>query len=97
MWKTYNDFINEENNVSKSFLQIYKNNNKTDYYNYIVLKGEELYNVRIRAGEKMIYKYVGKIDKKIYSINGSLVKTPSEKMIVILQKNIKIKNWIYLI
>ena len=40
----------------------------------------------------MIYKYVGKIDKKIYSINGSLVKTPSEKMIVILQKNIKIKN-----
>lgn len=90
--KTYNNFINETESVSKAHLQIYKNNNIADYYNYIVLKGEELYNVRIRAGEKMIYKYIGKIDKKIYSINGSLIKTPSEKMIVILQKNLNPKN-----
>jgi hypothetical protein len=90
--KTYFNFVNETNRVSKAFLQIYKNNNKADYYNYIILKGEELYNVRIRAGEKMIYKYIGKIDKKIYTINGMLVKKPSEKMIVILQNNLKPKN-----
>jgi hypothetical protein len=89
---SYTNFINETNSASKAFLQIYKNNKNTDYYNYIVLKGDELYNVRIKAGDKMIYKYIGKIDKNIYTINGVLVKKPSEKMIVILQNKLKPKN-----
>jgi hypothetical protein len=90
--KTYTHFINEENNISKTFLQIYKNNNKSDYYNYIVLKGDELYNVRVMTGEKMSHKYIGKIDKSKYSVNGQLVKNPSLKMISILQNNLKIKH-----
>ena len=73
-----------------TYLQIYKNNDIKDYYNYIVLKGDVLYMVKIEKGRSMAFKKVGKIDKQKYSINGTLIKKPSEKLIYILQKKFKV-------
>lgn len=73
----------------KQFFQIYKNNDKSSYYNYIVLKGDDLYSVKIEPEISMQWKYEGKIDKSKYSINGTLVRKPSKQMIYILQNVLK--------
>lgn len=73
----------------KQHFQIYKNNNKSEYYNYIVLKGDQLYNVRIEPGHPLQWKYVAQIYKPTYSINGTLVHKPSKEMIYILQNVLK--------
>lgn len=73
----------------KQFFQIYKNNDKSSYYNYIILKGNDMYSVRIEPGHSMQWKYEGPIDKQIYSINGTLVKNPSKQMIYIMQNTLK--------
>jgi len=81
--------FNEAYDFNKTFLQIFKNNDTSDYYNYIVLKANDLFNVRLVKGEKWQWKYAGQIDKNIYSINGELVKNPPMKLIVIFQKQLK--------
>jgi hypothetical protein len=73
----------------KQHFQIYKNNNKSEYYNYIILKGNDMYSVKIEPGHSMQWKYEGAIDKQKYSINGTLVTKPSKEMIFILQNTLK--------
>ena len=81
--------IMESFDYNKTYLQIYRNNDKRDFYDYIVLKGDELYNVRLAKGEKWQWKYVGKINKNKYIINGTLISNPEMKLIVIFQKYLK--------
>lgn len=73
----------------KQFFQIYKNNDKSSFYNYIVLKGDDLYSVRIEQGHKMQWKYETKIDKQTYNINGTSIHKPSKEMIYIFQNVLK--------
>jgi hypothetical protein len=73
----------------KQHFQIYKNNDKSDFYNYIVLKGNDLYSVRIEPGHSLQWKYVTQIYKPTYSINGTLINKPSKEMIYILQNTLK--------
>jgi hypothetical protein len=73
----------------KQFFQIYKNNDKYSFYNYIVLKGNDHYSVRIEPDHHMQWKYDGQVDKNKFFINGTLVSKPSEKMIYILQNILK--------
>jgi len=81
--------VNEAYDFHKTFLQIFKNNNESDYYNYIVLKGDDLFNVRLMSGEQWTYKYIRKIDKNTYTINGTLISNPPIKLIVLFQKKLK--------
>jgi len=67
------------------FLQIFRNKSNA-IYNYTVLKGSDLYEVNIARGEKMKWRYVGKIDPKVYQVAGTLVHNPSVQMISILQR-----------
>jgi len=69
--------------------QIYKNNDKSSYYNYIVLKGDQLYSVRLEPGHKMQWKYEAQIYKPTYTVNGILIKNPSKKMIFVMQNVLK--------
>jgi hypothetical protein len=71
-----------------SYLQIIKNRDPHTY-NYSVLKGDELYDVMIKKGEKIRWRYLGKVDRKKHSINGDLIKNPPIKTIVILQRILK--------
>lgn len=70
------------------YLQIFRNRSNA-FYNYSVLKGDELYEVNIIRGEKMKWRYVGKIDPKVYQVSGTLVHNPSIQMISILQRVLK--------
>ena len=81
--------MNEAYDFHKTHFQIYKNNDTSDFYNYIVLKGNDLYNARLVAGEKMQWRYVTEIDKNKYNINGTLVTKPPMKLIVIFQNQLK--------
>lgn len=74
-----------------SYLKIYRNHD-TSPYTHTVLKGDELYNVRLHDGEIFRWKYKGKINPQQYQINGTLISKPSIKMISILQKNLKPSN-----
>ena len=73
-----------------AYLQIYKNNSKASY-THTVLKGDELYVVNIIPGEKMFWKYLGKVGKD-YTIDGTLIHKPSLKMISIIQNKLKPKT-----
>jgi hypothetical protein len=42
--------------------------------------------VNIASEEKMRWRYIGKIDPKVYQVSGTLLRKPSLKMITILQK-----------
>ena len=83
--KNYSDFPNPK---KMAYLQIYKNKPNA-IYNYSVLKGDNLYEVNIVPGEKMRWRYVAKIDSKVFQINGTLIHKPSMKMIVILQRTLQ--------
>jgi len=87
--ETLYENLEETYDFHKTFLQIYKNNDQGDFYNYIVLKGNDLFNVRLKTGEKWQWKYIGKIDKNKYIINGQLISKPEMKLIVIFQKYLK--------
>jgi len=70
------------------YLQIYKN--RGNYiYSHTVLKGDELYQVHIAPNEKMRWKYLGKVDPKVYQTQGILVRKPSIKLISILQRDLQ--------
>ena len=71
-----------------AYLQIYRNSGNSTY-NHSVLKGDDLYEVNIASGEKMRWKYVRKIDKNKYVINGELIHNPPMKTIFILQRMLK--------
>ena len=68
-----------------AYLQIYKNRPNA-IYTHSVLKGDDLYEVNVASGEKMRWRYIGKIDPKIYQVSGTLISKPSIKMITILQR-----------
>lgn len=82
--KRYNDFIAEAN----SNLMVYKNRNTGEYYNYSVLKGDKLYQVRFKRGVPFSYKYVGRVNRGYHNINGQIVKNPSMALISLIQKKI---------
>lgn len=67
------------------YLQIYKNRPNA-IYTHSVLKGDDLYEVNIIPDKPMSWRYIGKIDPKIYQVSGTLLRKPSIKMITILQK-----------
>lgn len=70
------------------YLQIFRNNSNP-FYNYTVIKGNELYEVRVIEGEKMKWRYVGEIDPDVYKVDGVLIYKPSMQMISIFQKVLK--------
>ena len=83
------------------YLEIYRNED-FDNYNYTVLKGNDLYQMRLIAGEKMQYKYLGKVDRNTFRYPGTLVKNPPMKMIYIIQKALvhessfsSFKDWLF--
>jgi hypothetical protein len=85
--KKFYEFINENNSTPP--FKLYRLNNP-DMYNYeVITKDGDSYFMYIKKGEKMKWKYQGKIDPKIYTINGRLVKNPSMATIFIIQKKLK--------
>lgn len=82
-------FVNEAYDWQKTHLQIFKNNDQKGYYNYIILKGNDLYNARVIKGEKLKWKFISEIDKNKYIINGTIVHNPHIKLIVIFQNKLK--------
>jgi hypothetical protein len=73
------------------YLQIYKN--RGNYiYSHTVLKGDDLYQVHIAPNEPMRWKYLGKVDPKVYQTQGELVRKPSVKLISILQRDLQPKR-----
>lgn len=86
------DFIiNEAFDYYKTYLQIYKNKDQSDFYNYIVLKGNDLFYARVFSGEHLSWKYSGKIDKNKYIVNGTLINKPHIKLIVMFQNKLKVE------
>lgn len=85
--KNYNSFLNE----NKQFLLIYKNSHPTENFTHTVLKGNDLYYVNIYRNSIKQWKYIGKVDRKLYlqHIGGRLVKKPSEHLVINLQKELK--------
>ena len=74
-----------------SYLQIYKNKPNA-YYTHSVLKGDDFYEVNLVSGQKMTWRYLGKIDPKVFQINGTLLHKPSIKTITILQRVLQPKK-----
>jgi hypothetical protein len=73
------------------YLQIYRN--RGNYiYSHTVLKGDDLYQVHIAPNIPMRWKYLGKVDPKVYQVNGILVHKPSIKLISILQRDLQPKR-----
>lgn len=70
--------------IKQPNLLIYKNRGNAQY-NHTIIRGDELYLCNIKRGEDMKFAYKGKIDRKIYSVNGELVHNPSKKTIYIIQ------------
>lgn len=70
------------------YLQIYKNRPNA-IYTHSVLKGDDLYEVNLASGVKMTWRYIGKIDPKIYQVSGTLIHKPSIKTISILQRELQ--------
>jgi len=76
--KKFNEYINEGN------LMIYRG---ADYpYNYIAIKGDDLYSVSFKKGKPFLHKYHGKINPKVYNPVGELIKNPSKGLIFNVQK-----------
>jgi hypothetical protein len=80
----FNEFINEENTP---YLQIYYG--ATYPYNFTIIKGDELYFVSFRKDKPFLWKYQGKINPKIYTPAGNLVKKPSMGLIANVQNKCK--------
>lgn len=74
-----------------AYLQIYKNRPNA-FYTHSVLKGEDLYEVNIIPDRPMRWRYIGKIDPKVYQVSGTLIRKPSIKMISILQRELQPKR-----
>ncbi len=73
------------------YFQIYKN--RGNYiYSHTVLKGDDLYQVHIAPNQPMRWKYLGKVDPKVYQTQGELVRKPSIKLISILQRDLQPKR-----
>lgn len=83
----YTDIKNESVSTKEQNLMIYKNKQSTPF-NYTVIRDNELYLVKIIRDQDMVMTYKGKIDRKVYSVNGTVVSNPSKKMIYIIQNKI---------
>ena len=76
--KKFNEYVNE------SKLMVYRG---AEYpYNYTVIKDDELYSVSFKQGKPFLHKYHGKVNSKIYSPSGILVRNPSKPLIYNIQK-----------
>lgn len=74
-----------------AYLQIYRNSGN-DTYSHTILKGEDLYQAYIVTGEKLRWKYMGKVNPKVYQVPGVLIKKPSMKLISIIQRDLQPKK-----
>lgn len=74
-----------------AYLQIYKNKPNA-IFTHSVLKGDDLYEVNIIPDKPMRWRYIGKVDPKIYQVSGTLIRKPSLKMITILQRDLQPKR-----
>jgi hypothetical protein len=70
------------------FLKIYKKFDD-DFYNYVVFKGRDFFEMRFGKPGNTQWKYLGQTDPKNYSIRGTLVKNPPMKIIYTVQNLLK--------
>jgi hypothetical protein len=69
-----------------NYLEVYKNHNSS---NFTVLKGNELYDVNY-DDKKLTFKYLGKVDRKKFTINGRLLSGEKYKgFFILLQKELQ--------
>lgn len=73
------------------YLQIFKNS-PSAYYTHTVLKGDELYEVDLFKDQKFRWRYIRKVNPKIYQAPGSIVSKPPLKTIYILQNVLQPKT-----
>ena len=85
--RKYKQFLNE----NKQFLLIYKNTHPTENFSHTVLKGNDLYYVNIHRNSIKQWKYIGKVDRKLYlrHISGRIVKNPAEHLVINLQQKLE--------
>jgi len=74
MITNFNEFITEGLNN----MMVYKNKDKSkniykDTISYTIFKGNEMYHVECRGIEIVNWKYQGKVNLNLYSVNGTLV------------------------